>query len=357
MKGTPSLNKVADNGTGREADDADSKNPFALAEVLETEIADRGNLSIITQMRPAMEEAVTRCLEQAEPSSYYITALFALLLGRPYESIGHLAKAISCSDARSMLESAWRTLGRLRAAAPDTMGLTWNRLLLSAGVAAKDHTSAWNSEPTDAASCGSLSPSSPNPFAGREDPIVIVIGDCGTDWDASKDKYEQMLLEALQSFKGTLVSGGSQNGISGLVGSLSECAEHPLLTIGYLPHQTGKARVDTRYTLNIRTEGTAFSPLEPLRCWHDLLEAGIDPRTVRAIGVGGGEISAAEYRIALAMGAKVAVLPDSGGAVGELLADAHWKKSRDLIQLPEEMEALCGFLSALDQKPAGSATR
>ena len=78
--------------------------------------------------------------------------------------------------------------------------------------------------------------------------------------------------------------------------------------------------------------------------WADILASGILPPRIRMIGFGGGSISAAEYRIALLLGAKVGIIENSGRAAEKLLADKHWNRSKNLIVLPYNGEALKRFL-------------
>jgi hypothetical protein len=52
--------------------------------------------------------------------------------------------------------------------------------------------------------------------------------------------------------------------------------------------------------------------------------SGIKPASIRVLGVKGGEISAFEYRLALLLGAKVGILPESGGASRQIAGDQDW---------------------------------
>ncbi|MBN1453172.1 MAG: hypothetical protein JW963_19315, partial [Anaerolineales bacterium] len=104
--------------------ETDPDNAYALANVLELEITHRKDLSAVALMRPAIERAIRRGLAQAEvgtnhPWAYYNAALFSALLGRECESLGYLAKAMACSNARFMLESACRSATRIENAVAD----------------------------------------------------------------------------------------------------------------------------------------------------------------------------------------------------------------------------------------------
>jgi hypothetical protein len=70
--------------------------------------------------------------------------------------------------------------------------------------------------------------------------------------------------------------------------------------------------------------------------WMDLVAAGINPSQVRLLGINGGAIAGFEYRLALALGAKVGVVEGSGREADVLLQDPDWKKEDQpgLIPLP-----------------------
>lgn len=65
---------------------------------------------------------------------------------------------------------------------------------------------------------------------------------------------------------------------------------------------------------------------------------------VRALGFGGGEISAFEYRLALALGATVGVVGWEKDAVSELLKDLLWIKSDNLYPLPADPKTIRVFV-------------
>lgn len=319
-------------------------NSYALANVLELEIIDRKDLSVVALMRPAIQEATARSLRQAEvgmniPWGYYNAAMFSCLLGEVDQGLCYLARAMECSNARFMLESACRSTSRLEKALPRAAWLRSCRKLLAAGAAAKHIAETWGTRPRKLAQCGLLQATPRNPFAGHDGPVVILAGYCSADAVDEVAKYRTILRESFDGFDGIVVSGGTESGIAGVAGEIAAANRHTR-AIGYRPRKLGGTRVDSRYSRRITTEGETFSAVEPIQYWQDILAAGIDPRRVRIVGIGGGPIAAVEYRLALALGAKVVVLKGSGGAVAELLVDFHWQGMRNLITPPEEMLTL-----------------
>ena len=102
-----------------------------------------------------------------------------------------------------------------------------------------------------------------------------------------------------------------------------------------VPPRAAPGRRDPRpdYDELRTTPGSGFSPLEPLQNWIDLVASGIPPAGVRVLGVNGGRIAALEYRMALALGATVGLVADSGREAGRLLGDERWTSPR-LLRLP-----------------------
>ncbi len=323
----------------------DPTNAYALANMLETEVVRRGDLSIAALMQPAIAQAERRCLDQAEvgmnmPWGYYNAALFALLLDRPVDVVQHLAKAVQCSNARFMLESACRSMERLEKAGISTPGLEWSRMLLTAAATAKDRTAAWETSSDATAVCAPLSPTENNPFTKIDDANIAIFAGSSDPAINIGEEHADILHQAFDGYRGFLVSGGTTSGIGDLVGEIAATNGPKAVAVGYLPGKRKGVQPDRRYRRRIRTRGADFSLLEPLQYWHDMLAAGVDPSMVKLIGVGGGQLAGAEYRLALALGATVAVLPGSGRAVEALLRDPHWRDCSNLIVVPEDLWTL-----------------
>jgi hypothetical protein len=163
--------------------------------------------------------------------------------------------------------------------------------------------------------------------------------------------YSEFLLEALAGFEGTIVSGGTTQGICRLVGDVAAAYPERIHSIGYLPALIpADATVDNdrqRYTDLRYTDGRGFTPLEPLQNWIDLVASGISPSEVRVLGINGGGIAGAEYRIALALGARVGLVAQSGREAGKLSTDTYWSSSSGvLINLPKDAQTLRAFVGS-----------
>lgn len=178
-------------------------------------------------------------------------------------------------------------------------------------------------------------------------PVVLVAGGCDASVSQRIMSYELVMALAFQEFQGTVICGGNRSGIAGLIGGL-RCDAEKLWKLGYLPQEVPEAYAEDgiphpKYTIRW-TEGDDFTPLEAISTWVDLLVAGRHPREIKLIGINGGTISALEYRMALALGAGVAVLGDSGRAASELINDETWGTAHRFSSLPTDAAWIRKFL-------------
>jgi hypothetical protein len=67
---------------------------------------------------------------------------------------------------------------------------------------------------------------------------------------------------------------------------------------------------------------------------------GISPGQVKLIGINGGKISAFEYRLALMLGARVAVIESSGREAACLFKDPFWRNAKNLQRLSDDKKEI-----------------
>ncbi len=263
-------------------------------------------------------------------SSFYDMGKSYLLAGKLYESLAAYAKAIQLSTATSMIDTPLKSMG------DKSLAHEWVQRLLLLGQAAKF--------PTYEAK-GAVKKLAFSGYKPIASPAVIVAGGCDVSVEQQIQGYRQLMLEAFRNFKGTIISGGTTAGISGLVGDVSEEHTDAIRTIGYVPRSTPTdVFMDRRYSEIRYTEGDSLSALEPLQYWTDIIASDIPPSQVKLVGINGGTITAAEYRIAMALGAYVAVLKDSGGEAAKLLQDDDWRMSMRLVELPADVMTIRAFI-------------
>jgi ppGpp synthetase/RelA/SpoT-type nucleotidyltranferase len=335
----------------------DPTDPYPLGNYLEREIIHRRDASLARGLAPVIEGAIERCRQQAEvgvnlPWAYSDAGKFNLLLGRPYEGLAAYAKAIDVSSAEFMVRPSQDSLEQHGFAREQVEGLDWVSRLRLLALAAKFKSAAAIEEIRGLASPGH------DPVAG---PVAILAGGCDESVAAEMDGYRDLLLEAFGGFVGSLVSGGTREGISGLAGDLREAYPDAIHTLGYVPELIpADATVDSdpkRYGEIRRTQGRGFSPLEPLQSWTDLIASGIEPASVRLLGIDGGRIAAAEYRIALALGAQVGLVEESGREAARTCSDRDWGNSERLVRLPADGQTMRAFVSGYDvvREPTSAA--
>jgi hypothetical protein len=177
---------------------------------------------------------------------------------------------------------------------------------------------------------------------------VIVSGSCDPTLDHYLLDFKALLQNGFRGFHGTIISGGTRAGISGWIGDLEGEGVRRVahLPEGELPED---AQEDARYEIVKMKGENEFGPAQPLQYWTDILASGIAPEEVRLIGIGGGALSAFEYKLALALGAKVGILRDSGRAADEMLRDPDWENSEDLAVLPSDPATVRIFLQPVNR--------
>jgi len=328
----------------RRAFQLDPADPYALGNHLEAELG-RG-APVLETARPLITNAMERCKAHIAaginlPWALYDLGKFHLLIGDPYAGLDAYAKAVELSSAEWMVGTSLRSLDRLGDAGRALPGLEWIRRLLLLGMAVRFGAPA-ATERLRALATSGCPPLRP--------PVRIVTGGTASDVEDHIRGFAGLLTKAFAGFSGMVISGGTTEGVCGLVGDVARDHAGRIHAIGYLPADVpDTASVDAdpaRYRELRRTDGPGFTPLEPLQNWIDLAASGVRATDVRVLGIGGGRIAAAEYRIALALGAAVGVVHGSGRAAAEILADGRWSSSTRLIELPNDEQTVRAFLGA-----------
>jgi ppGpp synthetase/RelA/SpoT-type nucleotidyltranferase len=330
----------------RAAFEADPKNPFHLACYVEYEVFCGESPGFRAVMTPVFVEAIETCRAYADagielPWAFLMMGRFHLLLEQPYESLAVYAKAVrlclageSCV-ALAALEAELAFIRRINRARPLPESHKWIRdlLLLAKSIQTKQLQPGLAPKKTE--------------FPG---PIVILAGGTATASEATIQQVREAVARAFDGFSGTIISGGTPAGVAGLAGSLAvhlrRGSPHQVEVVGYLPKSLPFGQSpDDRYTTLIGTEGYDFSARQPLQYWIDLLAAGVTPADVKVVGLDGDQISAVEYRMALAFGAGVATLEPASRAAASLLQDPDWSSDASLLPLPNDAMTLRAFIS------------
>ncbi len=362
-------------------------NPYYLNAYLESELLSHDTLDSIPLMRPTMRNAVETCRTHIEakieiPCAYFTAGRLSLLLNMPLQSLDFYMNGLRiCLSEQGtaqteLLEEELVFLQSLVARMPCEMqpvlGNSGALLLLSMAFFLK----ARHSTDAEVRQCGMQSDNaakvSENEAASKLEsalsglhrlksegadyrlPVLILAGSCANSEESIVDGYRKTLLDAVKDYRGVLFSGGTLYGVAKLAGDIAEKSGNPegailLETVAYLPrHLPISIERDLRYNRHILTEADYFSVLEPLQMWTDLLACGIEPSGVKLIGIGGGSISALEYRLALLFGAQVGIMEGSGRAADVLLDDSGWSSCPNLLRLCNDRMTVRAFLGEED---------
>ncbi len=321
--------------------DLDPSDPYALGNVLEYEVNTSGDLSIVEVMRGQIVEASRRCRAQADeganlPWAFFDAGKFALLLGDPMRAIRLYAKAVHLTTADHMLVTSMASLDRLDVEGAAITGLAWARQLLALALAVRSPSGA---------SLAGLGAATPIDDVDQRTQVVMLAGGTDPSVDGWLRRHGEEVAEGFREFHGLVVSGGTADGVAGLAGSLREHHGGSITALGYVPRELPPdTRADARYDVLRRTSGRGFTLAESLQAWADLIVSGSVPAAIKLLGINGGEIAGAEYRVALALGSTVGIVSGSGREADLLLEDRDWLAVPHLIRLDPDAEAISRFL-------------
>jgi class 3 adenylate cyclase len=323
--------------------DLDPSDPYALGNVLEYEVATSGDLSIVTAMRDQIAQASRRCRSQADeganlPWAFFDAGKFALLLGQPAQAIRSYAKAVHLTTAEHMLVTSTASLDRLGTEGAEIPGLNWARQLLALARAVRF--------PSEASLAG-LSQVTRIEDVDELTQVVMLAGGTDPTVDGWLERHGRTLADGFRDFEGVVVSGGTSDGVAGLAGSLRELHGKGMKALGYLPADLPVGvQIDGRYDELRRVSSRGFTIGESLQAWADLIASGSGPSTIKLLGINGGEIAGAEYRVALALGSTVGIVVGSGREADRLLEDVDWFALPHLIRLEPDVEAISQYLAS-----------
>jgi ppGpp synthetase/RelA/SpoT-type nucleotidyltranferase len=177
--------------------------------------------------------------------------------------------------------------------------------------------------------------------------VMIVAGGASYMNNADYKTARELIRIALHGFEGTIISGGTTAGIPGIVGEVVNellNAGKRITLLGYIPTHLPSDAPKSPYYKTIKCSGGNFSAEQLHQSWIDILKAGIDPASVKLIGINGGKISMMEYKLAAALGAKTSIILKTGRAADELADDTEWKKTPNMMFIPNDPASISQFL-------------
>jgi ppGpp synthetase/RelA/SpoT-type nucleotidyltranferase len=166
-------------------------------------------------------------------------------------------------------------------------------------------------------------------------PVWALTGTFGLESAKGKGVCRPLVVGALKGLEGTVIPGANRDEVGGLLKEANAGASGPLVLHGNGPAGTAPTSSSTGFVTVWDT---------PLRIWVDLLRSGIPPAEVRLLCVNGDPFAAFECRLAAALGARVAVIPDSGGCAADLDSAAARRFFPGVLRLPRDPLAVRLFL-------------
>jgi ppGpp synthetase/RelA/SpoT-type nucleotidyltranferase len=314
--------------------------PYVLGNYIECEIKSRKDSSIVSLMQQSIQSTIKLCWEMIEaetnyPWVFYDLGKFYLLNEKPYIALMSYLRAIQHSTAQFMVRTSRNSLINLKPAIRE--GSDWVEKILTMGAYIK-----FNDQ--DALSELRQQGKASGQISGES--VVLVVGTCDVRDSVKLDKYYHQIIDSFRDYKGVIISGGTDSGISKITGDIQEFNGDRIRTIGYVPEKLpANTHIDKRYKLIISTNGDIFDPGQPLQYWTDILAAGVNPRDVKVLALGGSLLSAFEIMLALTLGASVVVL--AGAELDlESYSNSLWNQVRKFIVLPNEKFSLRSFIGS-----------
>ena len=332
--------------------------PHVLIEYFNASVTPGTARSLMRLLRPSIDEAIGTCEQQIAvgvnlPYALYNLATLHLLAEDVMNALDALARAITLTESQAVRERMLDRFKELRASESPIGGLNWclDMLRLALSAPGKLHRGLQGRQMLEYDSTR---------------PVVVVAGGCDPRLNHQFEQYGELLHTAFSDYRGAIISGGTKEGVSGMVGAVLARAKkekRPAEGFSYLPAELpsdGSATEDKRFKhrrrMPVDTEGEAarasdqrklpgpFYPTIPIQMWIDLIHSGVDPKQVRLVGIDGGIISRFEFRLATALGARVALIRGSGRAVHEIARDAEAPGNEPIMLMPHDPQTVREFV-------------
>jgi ppGpp synthetase/RelA/SpoT-type nucleotidyltranferase len=337
-------------------------NPYYLADVLCYEIYSSNNRDLAGSLQSPIAEAISTCREHAlrnteMPYACFTAGRLTLLLAScaksdeqarqfGYEALGWYSRGIHHYLSKDhvvppdVLESEKYWLRIINRAIQLPPQYSWSYGLLEIAAYIGD-------SGRGAADRAPLKRPANQEFKKLAKPVLVIAGGAGSMASDTLYRVKPLVTAALEPFSGAVIAGGTKIGIPGCVGDAAEVlkgrSKKAFSLVGYVKKKSDN---DTPWHSgydHLSKFGEDFSPEHLLEGWWDILLSDIEPEKVTILGFGGGELSTAEYKIGVALGAKVGVVTGTGGATELMAGDPLWDKAKNLFRLPADRSTIRAF--------------
>jgi ppGpp synthetase/RelA/SpoT-type nucleotidyltranferase len=180
--------------------------------------------------------------------------------------------------------------------------------------------------------------------------VLVVAGKSGSMESKQQEEYEYYIKDALRDFEGTVISGGTNTGLPGIVGIITaklrelDTLNYDLL--GYMPKNLPQnVKRGNGYDGYITSDTQSFSFLDAFKYWVDILLNEVPYNKILVFGINGKVISELEYTFALSLGINVALIDKSGGAADNIIQNPLWQQESDLLLLPGDSDTIWALIN------------
>jgi ppGpp synthetase/RelA/SpoT-type nucleotidyltranferase len=184
-------------------------------------------------------------------------------------------------------------------------------------------------------------------FSGN---VLVIAGKSGSMEPKQQEEYENYIKNALRDFEGSVICGGTNTGLPGIVGTLTaklrqlDTLNYELL--GYMPANLPQnVKRGTGYDGYITSGTSTFSFLDAFKYWVDILLCDITVDKILVFGINGKTISELEYSFALSLGINIALIDKSGGAVDNIIQNPLWNQESNLLILPPDPDTIWALVN------------
>lgn len=329
------------------------ENPYYLCQALECET--RNFEGVTNTIHTEIDAAISTCREHVQvgieiPRSLFTLGKLHFFSNQQHQGMLAYARGVHAASIEQ-LEQELSSCERLASAFEDRPIFHQAKLLimLSLVARAESHRAASASKRVLRRALTENIHERLDPAELRS-PVLMFVGGSHPRYDSLMAAYEQLLSKGLTGFEGSVFCGGTQSGIPGVLGRIAGAGGANFELLSYLPEQLpDNAAASEGYQRLFRTRKTDdFSYLEPMLSWAHLLLADQKPRRVRVVGINGGDISEFEYYLALSLGARLALVEDSGRAAQRMTQEKPWWDPGQLMMIPADATTLRAFLFVTD---------
>lgn len=314
---------------------ASPENPYHFKEFLEAALLADKSTAPAKLLEVQIARAIKTCREHIDagielPQAWFALGQLQVLSSRGNQALESYIEGLSLQCADAQVIDEWESLKALDSCLENPPeGLRIVSLLMALAALVR----RTRGQSADAAKSIAQSMGLRAGSVSFQQPIIIFAGH-GTD-DHAVPNEEPFLRTALSGLSGTLLSGGTDSGLPGIIDRIAQLNPDTATCVGYLPEQIPEdAHIGNGYHTLVRTpQATDFSVEDPIWMWVDLVSSGIDPSTTRLLGINGGQIARFEYKLALALGATVGLVAGSGRSADEVLSEGPRDR---LIALPQD---------------------